>query len=66
MLGDRVRKARGTASFSMEQLAAKAGVSKETIRQIERNIRTPNVSILVEIAKALDIDPGDLLREEVA
>ena len=44
-------------------LAKKSKVSQSTIAQIENGKKTPSVSTLIKIAKALNVAPYQLLKQ---
>jgi transcriptional regulator with XRE-family HTH domain len=62
-LGKRLRTRRHDLSLSQEALAALAGVSRETIRRLERGTITPNLVTLGKIADGLQLSPSALLAE---
>ncbi len=53
-----LREARG---LSVRGLAREAGVSTETVYSIEHGRRQPNLKTLGKLARALQVDPKDLL-----
>jgi transcriptional regulator with XRE-family HTH domain len=52
MAGRMVREARGRASLTQRQLAAKAGIPQETIARIERGRADPRVKTLDRLLEA--------------
>lgn len=66
VLGTRLREARKNRGLTQERLAVAAGVSRETVRRVEAGDQSPRTSVLVQLARALEVDPGDLLREGAA
>jgi transcriptional regulator with XRE-family HTH domain len=62
VLGQKVREARIGAGLTQEQLAAKAGISREYVNYIERNKRQPTVAIFIKLCKAMKIHPPELLE----
>jgi transcriptional regulator with XRE-family HTH domain len=65
-LGARLRKERIARGFSLEALAAKAGVSRSMLSEVERGAKVPSVLMLDRIATALDTSIGRLLDTERA
>ncbi|MFZ0627249.1 MAG: cupin domain-containing protein [Acidimicrobiia bacterium] len=61
LIGDAIRRAR-SGRFTVEQLAATAGVSMGSLSQIERGKGNPSFSTLQKIADALDLRIGDLVE----
>lgn len=60
--GKRVRQHRRDLGLTQEQLAEKAGMHFTYIGSIERGQRNVSLVNILRIAKALKVDPGDLLR----
>lgn len=63
-IGDRIKKARTGAGLSMEQLAAKVGVTWQSVQQWERpkgKATTPKPRRLAAIARALNVSEDWLL-----
>jgi transcriptional regulator with XRE-family HTH domain len=54
-IGAFIREQRESASISLRQLAARAGVSNPYLSQIERGLRRPSAEVLQQIAAALRI-----------
>jgi transcriptional regulator with XRE-family HTH domain len=48
----------------MDTLEERAGVSKRTISEIERGVRTPHTLTLAKLANALEVDLDELLEDE--
>lgn len=63
VIGSRLRKARVNRGMSASELAEKAGLSHETIRQVESG-RDPKVSTIERLADALGIAPAWLTNWE--
>ncbi len=53
-----LREARG---LSVRGLAREAGISTETVYSVEHGKRQPSMKTLGKIARALEVDPKDLL-----
>lgn len=62
LLGKRVRAARAELALSQEDLAFRCGLDRTYISGIERGKRNISVLNLLELAKALGLQPGDLLN----
>ena len=62
--GPKIRKLRKTHGWSREALARATGQTPEYIEKVEKDEITPPVSFLLELARALKIDPRTFLREE--
>ena len=50
--------------MSLDRVANETGFSVDFIKQVEAGKRTPPVGSLLQISRALEIDSGDLLKEE--
>ena len=59
-LGKRVRQLRLQRGWTQEELAARSGKHWTYIGGIERGERNPTVSVLGDIARALEIKLGEL------
>ena len=62
-IGDRLREVRTRRLLTQEELAEQSGVSPSTIANIERDHREPHFRTIRKIAKALDVDPTELVGE---
>lgn len=60
-IGDRIRKAREAAKLTQAQLGKRLKASEHTVRKWENGTRTPHLTRLRAIAKALKVEVGDLL-----
>lgn len=59
----RLRELRCKKGLSHEMLAKKAGVSRPAISHIENGRRKPSLMICLKIAKALEVDFAELVKE---
>jgi transcriptional regulator with XRE-family HTH domain len=66
--GHHIRELRGKAKLTQEQLAAKCGVTSQTIANIENEKKPamPRISTLRKIANGLGVDVARLLEESPA
>ncbi len=62
-IGDRLRRLRRNRLLTQHGLAERAGVSHVTIARIETGQVEPRIDTLRKLAKALDIEPTELLGE---
>ncbi len=53
---------REKAHLTQEQVAAKAGISREYLSMLENNHKSPTVDTLARICQALNTRPSTLLR----
>lgn len=49
-------------SHSQELLAARAGLSRDTIHKLEMGHRSPRLDTLLALADTLEVDPCELLK----
>ena len=63
-IGTQLRAARERALLTQEELAARAQVQPLTISRIETNKVEPRYSTIRKVAKALSVDPSELLPKE--
>lgn len=61
-----LRRARHDKKLTQEELADRAGLSMRYVGAIERGDVSPSVTVLGQIADALEIEPGELLRKTSA
>lgn len=61
-----LRRARHDKRLTQEELADRAGLSMRYIGAIERGDVSASVTVLGQIADALEIEPGDLLKKTAA
>jgi len=61
-LGSAISSFRNGASISQEELAARAGVHRTYISQLERDLKSPTIDTLRKIALALDVKTSHLIK----
>jgi transcriptional regulator with XRE-family HTH domain len=62
-VGEKLKQIRTRRLLTQEELAEKAGVSAATVVNVERNNQEPHFRTIRKLAKALDIDPTELLGD---
>ena len=62
-IGEKLREVRTRRLLTQDELADRAGVSQSTIANIERDNAEPQFRTIRKVAKALDIDPTELLGD---
>src|SRR3712207_5609395 len=62
-VGDKLKEIRPRRLLTQEELAEKAGVSAATVVNVARNKQEPHFRTIRKLAKALDIDPTELLGD---
>jgi transcriptional regulator with XRE-family HTH domain len=62
-IGQQLKNARTRRLLTQEELAEKADVSAATVVNIERDNQEPQFRTIRKLAKALDVDPTELLGE---
>jgi transcriptional regulator with XRE-family HTH domain len=63
-IGTQVKRTRERALLTQEELAARAGIGTATLNRIEKDHVEPHFRTIRKLAKALDVDPAELLPEE--
>jgi transcriptional regulator with XRE-family HTH domain len=63
-VGKKIKKVRTEKKLTLDQVANETGCSIESLKQIESGKEMPPVGTLLRIARALQIDSGDLLKEQ--
>lgn len=61
MLGEEIRKARLKAGLTQEELAFKAGVSRQYVSLLELNEKSPTVDLLFRVCRAMGASPGKII-----
>jgi transcriptional regulator with XRE-family HTH domain len=61
MLGDELRSARKSAGLTQESLAFRAGVDRSYISQLERNLKSPTVEMLLRLCETLGVRASELI-----
>ena len=62
-IGDRLRDLRVRRALTQEELAEKADVGSNTVARLERNESQPHMSTLRKLARALGVDPAELIGD---
>ena len=62
-IGDRLKTLRIRRALTQQELADRAGISSNALNRIELNKAEPHMSTLRKLAKALDVDPTELLGD---
>lgn len=60
----RLRDIRDERAMTQEELAEAAGVGQDTISQLERHEREAQPRTIKKLAKALGVEPRELMKEE--
>ncbi len=63
-IGEKIRELRQKYKLSQQDLADSLGVSRQTVSNYELGTTVPDVKMLKQIAEALSVDAGSLLRKE--
>jgi transcriptional regulator with XRE-family HTH domain len=63
-IGERLRQLRERKALRQEDLAEKAGIGKNTVNRIEKNHTEPHMTTIRKLAKALGVDPAELVDSE--
>jgi electron transfer flavoprotein alpha subunit len=62
--GQRIKKLREDHKMTVVELAEKVGQPPEFIEQVETESLTPSVSFLLQLSKALQVDPSNFLTDQ--
>ncbi|MDQ6838907.1 MAG: helix-turn-helix domain-containing protein [Actinomycetota bacterium] len=61
LFGDRVRSQRQGLGLSQEALADRSGIARAYVGSLEAGERNPSLETVARLAKALEVDAGDLV-----
>jgi len=61
MVGDELKRAREAAGLSQEDLAFKARIHRTYVSQLERDKKSPTLTILFRICRALGVTPSEFV-----
>lgn len=61
-LATNMRRMREERGLSQEEFAERAGLHRTYVSMIERMARNPTIDVLEKIARALGIEPAELLK----
>lgn len=59
-----IRQVRENKEISLSELAIRTNIAKSHLSNIERNLKEPTISVLVKIARALEVDIKELYKVE--
>lgn len=65
ILADNVKMHRNACNLSQEALANLAGIEYSQVSRIERGVINTSVSVIFALAKAMDVQPSQLLNLSV-
>ncbi len=61
-IGEQLRRLREERALRQEDLAELAGVGKNTVNRVERNLTEPHMTTIRKLAMALGVEPTELVR----
>jgi len=61
VFAENLKKYRRSAGFSQEDLAHYAGIERAYVSMLERKQSSPTIDMLAKLAKALEIEPYQLI-----
>jgi transcriptional regulator with XRE-family HTH domain len=61
--GKRIKELRAEQGITQQGLADKIGFDRSYIGFLERGERNPSLEVIIKIAKALDKNPNELLKD---
>jgi len=63
-VGEKIKELREDQALSLDEMAAKTGISAAVLSQIENHMVSPPLGTLIKIARALGADTGHFFRSE--
>ena len=62
-IGSRLREIRISRGLTLEEVTSSVRISRVTLSNVERDLVSPNINTLGEIAKAYDMTIGELIDD---
>lgn len=62
MFADELRKLRAEAGLTQEQVAVRAGVTREYVSMLEAGRNTPTIDVFIRLCRAVDAKPATVVR----
>jgi transcriptional regulator with XRE-family HTH domain len=62
VFGQVLTRLRGAAALSQEELAYRAGIHRTYVSQVERGLKSPTITVVLQLSKALDTMPSEIMR----
>ena len=63
MFGVALKRWREKRGMTQEALAHEAGITASYAGQVERGAKVPSLTVVLQLCRALDCSPGDLLSD---
>ncbi|MBF0509344.1 MAG: cupin domain-containing protein [Deltaproteobacteria bacterium] len=63
-IGEKIKRLRESKEIGLDVVANDTGYAVEYLRSIESNEIIPPVAVLLQVARSLQVDSGELLKEE--
>jgi transcriptional regulator with XRE-family HTH domain len=63
MFGESLKRWRGKRGLTQEELAHEAKITTSYYGQLERGMKSPTLTVIVKLCRALDCAPGELLSD---
>jgi transcriptional regulator with XRE-family HTH domain len=63
MFGQALKRWRTKRELTQEALAHEAGITTSYASQIERGMKSPTLTVILRLCRALNCSPGDLLAD---
>jgi transcriptional regulator with XRE-family HTH domain len=62
VFGQVISRLRTAAALSQEELAHRAGIHRTYVSQVERGLKSPTITIVLQLSKALDTTASKIMR----
>lgn len=63
MFGALLKEARVEAALTQEDLATKAGLTREYVSLLERDQRTPTIEVFIRLVRAVGLSPASVIAK---
>ena len=64
-IGGRIDRMRNQFKYSIEELAGRAGLNKNTVNRVIKGIGKPNLNTFLKLCNALKVTPNDLMAPSI-
>jgi transcriptional regulator with XRE-family HTH domain len=64
--GNRLKDLRSSRGWTQDELGERAGLNSKYAGEMERGERNPSLDVILRLARALDVDPAELVGDDLS